>query len=199
MLHIRPPRRHSQHVRIFPTLASRFYSRVEKISIMCLEPACLTSGLLQIACHAGATSGVQRDRNHWVPYCQQEMWLIWAPRLGDYRPLSSHRGISIFCTPWERPGRQAICNRRRLEATCQLLDTEAWHWFLQRRDTRLGVMAPRWLHGDLMCTICYPCVVHPCYQSHIKILAVKEFVTLYLWTTFVPIQWRDCAVLKLVS
>ena len=53
-------------------------------------------------------------------------------------PISSQWCTSVW-TSWEIPAWQAICNRRRREASWHLQDRDTWHQFFLHRDTSLDV------------------------------------------------------------
>ena len=80
-------------------------------------------------------------------------------------PISSQWCTSVW-TYSEIPAWQAICNRRRREASWYLQDRDTWHRFLLRRNTSLGVTVEQmlkcqwWPRGDLTCTIWYFCAAY---------------------------------------
>jgi hypothetical protein len=74
------------------------------------------------------------------------------------------------------------CNTHPREASCRLLPTDTWYWYLPHWEISVGAMAVKilkchwWLNGGLMCTMC--CHVPRTYLSH-KVIGIRLFVTLF--------------------
>ena len=130
--------------------------------------------------------------DHVASNCQLDLWLVtvlWLERHGP--PLlpavpTSCLVIYISLDPLPSTHLQANCNRCWHAASCHLLATDTWYWFLLQWDTSLGTMVVQmlkcqwWINVGLKYSICHH---HSMYTSHtsatIKFLTSKCFYALF--------------------
>jgi len=123
-------------------------------------------------------SGSAGDRTRDLCICSQKLWPLdhrggrivvhtfqyWrhnqlGVRLSVWVPV-----IPTVWNPYEVSGWQAICNRRRCEASCYLPATDTWHGLLSLEASLVATLGQtlkcqRWIRGGLMCIIGYPCAL----------------------------------------
>jgi len=165
MTHIRPSHSHHWHLSVCPVMAPRLVCQHSRnwcqvpVAKMWQLPSC--QHLWQIADHAGAFYGIQKDGNHRLQYqdCTEA--------IHSHSTITSHRLSCLWLphiwSPYKAYGRQVTCSICTHELNCHLLPTDTWHWLSLCWCMSLGVMVGwmlrcRWSpHWHLMCIMCYAC------------------------------------------
>jgi hypothetical protein len=121
--------------------------------------------------------GVNRDGNHWAPYCQLDVWLImnvWD--FMDQTPLQSTVLCPVIFITLDHLSAQSKPSLaiRHLTLNVSVSGYKTLGQIWQKLKNQ------HWIHGGLVCTVCYnvPCI----HQIQNKVLGVKVFVTQFLYS-----------------
>ena len=195
MVHIRPPCVHHWHLSTCPTLAPRlvFWHRRNWCQVSVARRWQIASHqlVLQFACQNDVFSKVWRVWNHWVPFCQLDLWLVAALCLASYEP-SSHQSqfhaqvISIVLDPlrntwlvstlWDASMKQAVTSWLQTHHTDFLY-------------TRIQALVPWWdrsvnVSGKYWEVWCVPSPTLVVRWSQNKVFSIR-ICKLTFWNSFV--------------
>ena len=138
-------------------------------------------------------TGPHNDNSSWGG------WQYSGRKVMDHFPYSTDLAPSIFHAfggPLKELGCQAICNRRRHEASCHFLPAGTWHRLLLYWGTSFDSAWDKWLNvrGDYWQVWCVPSAT---YVSHVrwrhKVHSITSEKNSWLWNVSYAIFWLPCS------